>query len=438
MSRSLLRPALGAAVPHRKNTAAMETVRMPLPASITLPMVQHIGAPAKPVVQKGDHVDVGTLVGQSGGFVSADIHSGVSGTVREITTVRMPNGADVPAVVIESDGLQTPDAGIRPPAITDAASLAEAARAAGLVGLGGAGFPTHVKLSPKEPGKLRWLLVNGAECEPYITADHRALLEESEDIYRGVKLVQKHLGIRRAVICIERNKPDAIDRMFNVTARDPDVEVRPLMTRYPQGAEKVLIETVTGRQVPAGGLPADVGVLVLNVATAAFIARYERTGMPLTTRRLTVDGDAVARPQNLEVIIGTPLQEVLEFCGGLAEDVGKVLTGGPMMGLAMATTQFPVLKQNNAILAFSAQRSHLQPSQPCIRCGRCVNSCPVGLAPVQIAAAYRQQDIAALGRLDAMQCIECGTCTFVCPAMRPVTQTMRLAKGLLREKGGKK
>ncbi len=435
MSSSLLRAALGAAVPHRKNTAALETVRMPLPSSITLPMVQHIGAPALPVVQKGDHVDVGTLVGKANGFVSADIHSGVSGTVTALTTVRMPNGADVPAVVIEADGLQTPDAALQPPQVTDAASFVEAIRRSGLVGLGGAGFPTHVKLSPNKP--LRWLLINGAECEPYITSDHRALLEEGEEVYRGAKLVQRFLGIKRVYICIERNKPDAIDHMFDITARDPDGEVKPLLTRYPQGAEKVLIETVTGKQVPAGGLPADVGALVLNVNTAAFISRYMATGMPLTTRRLTVDGDAIARRQNVEAIVGTPLAEILDFCGGLAEDGGKVLMGGPMMGTAMAETDFPLLKQNNAILALSEKASHLQPSQPCIHCARCVNGCPMGLAPVQIAAAYRQQDIEGLRRLHTDVCIECGTCTYVCPAMRPVTQTMRLAKGLLREKGGK-
>ena len=200
----------------------------------------------------------------------------------------------------------------------------------------------------------------------------------------------------------------------------------------------MLIEKVTGREVPAGGLPADAGVLVLNATTAAFLARYLRTGMPLVTRRLTVDGDAVARRQNVEVIIGTPLQEVLDFCGGLAEDTGKVLTGGPMMGIAMASTAFPVLKQNNAVLAFREASSHLPAPQPCIHCGRCVNDCPVGLSPVQLAGAYRRQAVDELARLHAELCIECGTCSYVCPAMRPVTQSVRLAKGLLRQKGGKK
>lgn len=438
MSRSLLRSALGAAVPHRKNTAAMETVRMPLPTKLILPVQQHIGAPAKPVVAKGDHVDVGTLVAAADGFISANIHSGVSGTVTELTTVMMPGGRETPAVVIEPDGAQTVSAGVCPPQVTDAASFAAAVRASGLVGLGGAGFPTHVKLSPKDPTALRVLLINAAECEPYITADHRALLEDGADVYEGIKLVQKYLGIRRAVICIERNKPDAIDKMFSMTAKDPDVEVKPLLSRYPQGAEKILIETVTGREVPAGGLPADAGALVLNAGTVAFIAKYLRTGMPLVSRRLTVDGDAVARRQNVEVLIGTPISEVLDFCGGIAEDTGKVLMGGPMMGLAMDSTAFPVLKQNNAILAFSEKKSHVPDPQPCIHCARCINSCPMGLAPAQIASAYRQGDVAALARFRVDLCIECGTCTYECPAMRPVTQTMRLAKALLHEKGGKK
>lgn len=438
MSKSLLRSALGAAVPHRKYTAAMETVQMPLPTKLVLPVVQHIGAPAKPIVNKGDTVKVGTLVAQAGGFVSAALHSGVSGTVSEITTVMMPNGAEVPAIVILPDGAQTVDEAVKPPKVTDAASFVEAIRASGLVGLGGAGFPTHVKLSPKDPSAIKTLLINAAECEPYITSDHRTLLEEGEEVYEGIKLVQQYLGIKRAMICIERNKPDAIDKMFELTATDPDVEVKPLLSRYPQGAEKILIETATGREVPAGGLPADAGVLVLNAGTAAFIAKYLRTGMPLVSRRLTVDGDAVARHQNVEVLIGTPLQEVLDFCGGIAEDTGKILTGGLMMGIAMASTDFPVLKQNNAILALSEKASHVPASSPCIHCARCINGCPMGLAPVQIAGAFRRENLQELAALHTDLCIECGTCTYVCPAQRPVTQTMRLAKTMLREKGGKK
>jgi electron transport complex protein RnfC len=226
--------------------------------------------------------------------------------------------------------------------------------------------------------------------------------------------------------------------MFKITGRDPDVEVKALPSRYPQGAEKVLVETALGLEVPAGGLPADVGAVVLNVATVAFIAKYLRTGMPLTTTRLTVDGEAVVRRQNVEVIIGTPIQEVLDFCGGLTEDAAKVLMGGPMMGIAVPSTDYPVLKQNNAILAFRDKDSHVPDSQACIHCGRCINGCPMGLSPVQITVACRNEDVETLNKLHAELCIECGTCTYVCPAMRPVTQIMRLAKIIQREKGGKK
>ncbi len=438
MSRSLLRSALGAAVPHRKNTAAMETVRMPLPSRIVLPVSQHIGAPASLLVKKGDHVDVGTLVAQADSYISSDIHSGVSGTVSEVTTIMLASGSEVPAVVITPDGAQTVDAAVCPPEVTDRESFIAAVRASGLVGQGGAGFPTHAKLSPKAPDAINTLLINGAECEPYITSDHRALLEDGEDVYRGIKLVQEYLDIPRAVICIERNKPDAIDNMFKITSRDPDVEVKPLPSRYPQGAEKILIESALGREVPAGALPAAAGVIVLNVATVAFIAKYLRTGMPLTTTRLTVDGEAVVRRQNVEVVIGTPIQEVLDFCGGVSEDTAKVLMGGPMMGVAVPHTDYPVLKQNNAILAFKEKDSHLPDAQACIHCARCINGCPMGLAPVQIAAAWRNEDVEALTKYHVELCIECGTCSYVCPAMRPVTQTMRLAKAMQRAKGGKK
>ncbi len=438
MSRSLLRAARGAAVPHRKYTSDMYTVRMPLPSRLVLPTVQHIGAPATPVVAKGDHVDVGTLVAKGEGFVSADIHSGASGTVQDITTVMMPGGRQVPAIVIVPDGRQTVDAAIAPPAVKNTASFVEAVRASGLVGLGGAGFPVHVKLSPRVPGSLRTLLVNAAECEPYITADHRTLLEQSADVLEGIRLVMKYLGIKKTKICIERNKPDAIDKMFALTAREPDIEVFPLLSRYPQGAEKVLIHTVLHKEVPAGGLPADVGALVMNVGSVAFIARYLRTGMPLVSRRLTVDGEAIGRRQNVEVLVGTPIREVLDFCGGIADNTGKLLTGGPMMGIAMRDTDFPILKQNNALIALPEAAAHLPEPGPCIHCGRCVNSCPMGLAPVQIAGAHRAGDVPLLARLHTGLCIECGTCTYACPAMRPITQTMRLAKAMLREQGGKK
>ena len=304
---------------------------MPLPSKIVLSMGQHIGAPASPAVAKGDQVYVGTIVGKSGGFVSSDIHSGVSGTVSEITTITAPNGATQTAVVIVPDGEQKVDPAIAPPEVTDYKSFVDAIRASGLVGLGGAGFPTAVKLSPKNLDEIDTLLINGAECEPYITSDNRCFLEDTHHVLGGIKAVMKYLNIPKCIIGIEGNKPEAIAKM-KAAIDAPGIEVKQLPCRYPQGAEKVLIENCTGREVPFPGLPSDVGVIVMNVTSVAFVSKYLETGMPLTTKRLTVEGDIIKEAKNVEVIIGTPVQELLDFCGGLTDEPGKVLYGGPMMG----------------------------------------------------------------------------------------------------------
>ena len=430
------RSALGAQVPHHKATANLATEKMPLPTKLVLPMQQHIGAPCTPAVQKGDDVCVGTVVGTSGGFVSADIHSGVSGTVQGIETVTFPNGAVVNAVVIVPDGKQTIDPSIKAPVVNDAASLVKAAQGCGLVGLGGAGFPTAVKFSPKDPAALTTLVINGAECEPYITADNCEFLENSDTVMSGIAAVKRCLGLEKVIIGIERNKPEAIDLMFSLTKGDASYQVVPLQSRYPQGAEKVLIYKTTGKEVPRGGLPSDVGVIVMNVTTVSTLGKYLNTGLPLTTKRLTIDGSALVTPKNVEVIIGTPMQEVLDFCGGTKDTLGKVIMGGPMMGTAVLRTDFPVLKQNNAILAFSEKEAHLPKPTPCVRCGRCINGCPMGLSPVEIAGAYNNGNVDMLNALMADLCMSCGTCTFVCPAKRPVAQTMALAK-IMQKNGGK-
>lgn len=433
MLAKLKRSASGAKVPHHKGTSNKATEKMPLPEKIVLPMQQHIGAPCTPAVKKGDSVLVGTVIGTAGGFVSADIHSGVSGTVSGMEKVHMPNGAIVDAVVIQPDGLQQLAPTCIPPHVTDAKSLVDAARACGLVGLGGAGFPTAVKLSPKNLAEINTLVINAAECEPYITADNREMLECSDTVMRGIKAVKDCLGIDKVIIGIERNKPEAIDLMFSLTKGDAAYEVKPLESRYPQGAEKVLIEKTTGREVPRGGLPSDVGVIVMNVTTVSTLGKYLDTGMPLTTKRLTVEGDAVKEPKNVEVIIGTPIEEVLNFCGGTTEDLTKLISGGPMMGSAVVNLSFPILKQNNALLAFNEKQAHLPNASACIRCGRCINACPMGLSPVEICGAYTKENVTLINDLMADLCMSCGCCTFVCPAKRPVAQTIALAKDMQRK-----
>ena len=436
MGKFLKRAAQGAEVPHDKGTSNLETVVMPLPSKITLSMGQHIGAPAAPCVAKGDQVYVGSVVGKAGGFVSCDIHSGVSGTVSEITTITAPNGAVQTAVVITPDGKQEKDPSIAPPQVTDMKSFVDAVRASGLVGLGGAGFPTAVKLSPKNLDEIDTLVINGAECEPYITSDNRCLIEDTHYVLNGMKQVMKYLNIGKCVIGIEGNKPEAIAKV-QAAIDDPKIEVKTLPCRYPQGAEKVLIENCTGREVPFPGLPSDVGVIVMNVTSIAFVSKYLETGMPLIAKRLTVDGDIVKTPQNVEVLIGTPIRELLDFCGGLTAEPGKVLYGGPMMGNCVASLDQPILKNNNAVLAFSKERSHTPKATNCIHCGRCTNACPLGLSAKEIVQAYNNGDVELLQKLNADLCMSCGTCSFVCPAKRPLAPSIALAK-IMMKNGGKK
>lgn len=401
---------------------------MPLPGKITLLMQQHIGAPSKPVVQKGDTVQVGSLVGEAGGFVGANIYSGVSGTVTSVEKVLNTAGGMVDAVVIEPDGEQTLSPDVKPPEVTDRESFLAAVRACGVVGLGGAGFPTAVKLAPKNLDEIDTVIINAAECEPYITSDDREMLEASEDIMAGIQAVQKYLGVPKVVVAIERNKPEAIDLMFSLAKGHAGVSVHPLATRYPQGAEKVLIERVAGREVPSTGLPADVGVIVLNVTTVSAIGKYLKTGMPLVSKRLTIAGGAVTSPKNVEVVIGTPISEIIAFCGGYSVPPTKLLLGGPMMGVSLAGDDYPIVKQNNAVLAFTPEEAALPEPEPCIRCGRCVNSCPVGLSPIETCEAYEARDWDALDNLSAGTCIMCGVCSYVCPAKRLVSQTTVLAR----------
>lgn len=425
----------GVQVPGHKDTGACPTVDLPLPEQIVLPMSQHIGSPCRPLVQKGDSVEVGQPVADSDHPVSAPIHSGVSGTVREITSVLLPGGQSCPALVIDSDGQQRIHASAQPPQIHSREDFVRAVRSSGLVGLGGAGFPTHIKLSPPAGTKLDTLLINGAECEPYITADTRECLENGENILAGIRAVLQYLEIPRAIIGVEKHQTRVLSHLSGLLRNSSDaVQIHTLPVRYPQGAEKVLIHSLTGRRVPAGKLPADAGCLVLNLSTAGFLGQYLQTGMPLIHKRLTVAGGAVARPQNVRAIIGTPISDILAHCGTDFDKVEKILMGGPMMGLALMDAGLPVLKQNNGILALTREETSHRKETACIRCGRCVFACPMGLQPLSIEAAYKARDFAAAEKLGVMLCIECGCCSYVCPAGRYLTQTMRLSKQEIRKK----
>ncbi len=421
----------GIHLPHRKNTASLSPVRMPAPLSVTLPMNMHIGAPASPVVNVGDEVKVGTLIGEPSGYVSAPIHSSVSGKVTGIAPMWTSGGSQVTAVTIKSDGLMTADESLAPPDIHDYDSFIKAVRDSGAVGLGGAGFPTSVKLDIKDLSRLETVVLNGAECEPYITSDTRTMIDRFDSVREGIELLKKYLGAKKVVIGIEANKSEAIASMKKL--EDDTVSVKVLPAMYPQGGEKVLCYHCTGKVVPEGKLPIDVGCIVLNVTTLAFIAEYAKTGMPLVEKTVTVDGGAVKEPKNVIVPLGTSLLEVFEFCGGFKEEPTKVIYGGPMMGLSVKDINSPILKNNNAILAFNSKEGHLPPPTPCIRCGRCVRACPLGLMPLDFARAYALRDYELLEARHINLCMECGCCSYVCPAHRPLVEDNKLAKAVLRK-----
>lgn len=434
----------GVAVPHHKNTCDIPTAVMPPPQRVILPMQQHIGAPCTPTVQKGDHVLVGQIIGDTDAYVGTPIHASVSGTVSEIKEIMLTGGQMTTAVVIESDGKMERDPNIYPPAaINSKAELSMAARSAGLVGLGGAGFPAHVKLNVPDEKPIDTLIINAAECEPYVTSDHREAIENGKNVLDGVYKIKDILKVRRVFIAVEDNKPDVIARLTQI-ADDPEmdpedlVRVFPLKSRYPQGAEKVLVQSCTGRKVPPGKLPADVGCIVMNIASVSFLASFMRTGMPLTLKRVTIDGSAVAYPQNVIVPIGTPIRDVIEFCGGYQAKPEKLLMGGPMMGIAITSDELPIIKQNNAILAFDMKEARLLTPTACIRCGSCVAACPMELLPTKLEKAAEKKDVEALKALDIMTCMECGCCAFSCPAGRRLVQSIRLGKSYVKQSGGKK
>ncbi len=424
----------GVHVPHAKNTSDSVPTRMPAPDKVMISMAQHIGAPCTPTVKIGDLVKVGQVIGEGAGFVSAPVHASVSGKVTGLDDLLMPNGSFAKAVTITADHEQAVDESVVPPVVESFEQFTAAVRKSGLVGLGGAGFPTSVKLSPKDLSLVDTVIVNGAECEPYITSDNRTLLDSGEDVMEGIRLVKKYLNIGKVIIGIEDNKPQAIENMKKLSGGLEGVEVMSLPAAYPQGAEKVLIYHTAGRVVPEGKLPMDVGVIVINCTTIAFIAKYLRTGMPLVEKCVTVDGSAVRNPQNVIAPIGTPVGAIFEYCGGYKTEPKKILLGGPMMGIAVPNDSFPLLKNNNAVLAFDAKDAAEKVETPCIRCGRCASVCPFFLQPAAIEKAYKTENVATLEALKVNLCMECGCCAFACPAKRELVLTNKLAKKMLREK----
>ena len=428
---------------HHKKTSELQTVGMPLPSKVVIPMLQHIGAPCTPIVKKGDRVLVGQKIGDSTSMISAPIHSSVSGIVSDVKPMLYPGGFEVMSVEIKPDGQQEVHESVMPPKELDRESLLKSIREAGLVGLGGAGFPTSVKLSPPPGKSLDILVINGAECEPYITSDYREMIENPNGILEGTKTVMELTGIKKAFIGIESNKPEAIKQMSLLAKGYDNIQVLPLRTRYPQGGEKQLIYAVTGRKVPAGKLPSDIGVLVQNVNTVSFIAEYISTGMPLIKKKVTVDGSAVVKPMNVEVLIGTPLKDVFEFCGGFMEEPRKVIMGGPMMGVAQFSLDNTVLKQTNALLALTEKEIATGKESTCIRCGKCVAVCPMSLLPLYINANVMSGNIEDAQKYHFMDCIECGCCSYACPASRHLVQSIRYAKAETKrradlQKGGGK
>ncbi|MDO4731577.1 MAG: electron transport complex subunit RsxC [Clostridia bacterium] len=428
----------GANVVHRKNTKDMESVVMPTPEEVVIPMIQHIGAACVPVVKKGDEVKIGQIIGDTDKFMSAPIHSSISGTVTKIDEIRLPNAQSVQAVTIKSDGKSEVYEGIKPPKVENKDDLIKAVRASGLVGLGGAGFPAHVKLNIPDGKKVDTMIVNLAECEPYITTDYREAIENSWEVMSGIYAIKEILGIDRVIIAVEDNKPEAVKILTDIAENessdaDDRVKVLKLKSKYPQGAEKVTIKVCTNRVVPQGKLPLDVGCLVMNVTSVAFLATYLKTGMPLINKRITLDGSAIQYPKNIIVPIGTKIKDIVEFAGGYKEKPKKIIMGGPMMGIALIDDQTPVLKQNNAILAFNEKDAKLMEPTACIRCGKCVSSCPMNLMPTMLEKYSQAEDVEGLKKYDIMACMECGCCAYNCPAKRNLVQSIRMGKALVRK-----
>jgi len=426
---------IGGVHPAENKLSAGKAIEvLALPKSVFIPLGQHIGAPAEAVVQKGDKVKVGQLIGKSSGFVSTNIHSSVSGTVKKIEPGPDTSGYPKNGIYIDVEDDIWEDSidrniDLKSDISLDSASILAKIHEAGIVGLGGATFPTHVKLMPPKGMKAEVLLINGVECEPYLTSDHRMMLEHGAELIVGVKLLMKAMNVEKAAIGIENNKPDAIEVMSKLVSGENQISVIPLKVKYPQGGEKQLIKAVTGREVPSGALPISVGAVVTNVATTFAVYEAVQKNKPLFERIVTVTGKSVQKPSNFKVRIGTSISELIEAAGGLPENCGKIINGGPMMGKAFANTEIPVTKGTSGVVMMPEKEAKRQDVMPCIRCSRCVSVCPMGLEPFLLMTVSEKQiwDRAEMEKV--MDCIECGSCSFTCPASRPLLDYIRLGKG---------
>lgn len=401
-----------------------------------IPLSQHIGAPNKPLVKPGDHVFLGQKIGDSDAYVSAPVHSSVSGTVKEITKHLTPSGQECDCIIIENDFKEELDPSVRKlGGINSVTSeqIVKAVRDAGIVGMGGAGFPTHVKITPPKEDTIDTVIVNGAECEPFLTSDHRVMLERPYEVINGLRLLMKAVKVKRGVIAIEENKPDAIKLLTEKTAEFPEIEICILKTKYPQGSEKHIIKAVTGREVKSGKLPSSAGVVVVNIDTCTACARRVLEGMPLIRRIVTLSGNCFREPANYRVKIGTPFSYLIEQAGGFSKEPAKLIMGGPMMGITQYSLDVPVVKGTGAVLAFDESWAKSYEEKNCTRCGRCIKACPMGLAPVQLNLYSVYNDLDAAQKANVMDCIECGACTYVCPCRRQLVQRFRVMKQKIQE-----
>ncbi len=413
------------------NSKPIQIIMPKAGALMVFPLSQHIGAPATAIVNKGDRVLLGQKIAEAGGFVSSPIHSSVSGIVKDIKPMMAPSGAVMPSIIIENDGLYEEDSSLGKDTdweSFDRDKILNKIKEAGIVGLGGAGFPTHVKLNPPPTDKIDTIIVNAAECEPYITSDHRVMLEKTDRLVLGLAVMLKLHEGAKGYIAIEANKPDAIEAVSKACEKYDNISVLMLKTKYPQGSEKQLIYAVTGREVESGKLPASAGCIVDNVDTVLAIERAVVKDRPLMRRIVTFTGDAVANPGNYQIRIGMNINEFIEEVGGFKEEPGKIIAGGPMMGPAMFNTDVPFVKTSSALLCLTREAAKLPPEQNCIRCGKCVGACPMGLMPLVLNQDALSKDFGAFEVHDGLDCIECGSCSYVCPAKRHLAQSIRIFK----------